>query len=63
MAAVSFEGVTKTYPDGTTAVNGLDLEITDSEFMVLVGPSGRRAAARRRHSAWWLDSKTSHAAS
>src|SRR4051812_16480350 len=40
MAAVSFEGVTKTYPDGTTAVNGLDLEITDGEFMVLVGPSG-----------------------
>ena len=40
MAAVSFDGVTKTYPDGTTAVNGLDLEIVDSEFMVLVGPSG-----------------------
>jgi multiple sugar transport system ATP-binding protein len=40
MAAVSFDGVTKTYPDGTTAVNGLDLAITDSEFMVLVGPSG-----------------------
>jgi multiple sugar transport system ATP-binding protein len=40
MAGVSFEGVTKTYPDGTTAVNGLDLEISDGEFMVLVGPSG-----------------------
>ena len=40
MAAVSFDGVTKTYPDGTTAVNGLDLEIADGEFMVLVGPSG-----------------------
>jgi multiple sugar transport system ATP-binding protein len=40
MAAVSFEGITKTYPDGTTAVNGLDLQITDGEFMVLVGPSG-----------------------
>src|SRR5258706_6265667 len=40
MAAVSFDGVTNTCPDGTTAVNGLDLEITDSEFMVLVGPSG-----------------------
>src|SRR6185312_9521136 len=33
-------GVTKTYPDGTTAVNHLDLEISDGEFMVLVGPSG-----------------------
>src|SRR5258705_1591521 len=40
MAAVTFDGITKTYPDGTTAVNGLDLEITDGEFMVLVGPSG-----------------------
>jgi multiple sugar transport system ATP-binding protein len=40
MAAVSFDGVTKTYPDGTTAVNGLDLAIADREFMVLVGPSG-----------------------
>jgi multiple sugar transport system ATP-binding protein len=40
MAAVTFDGITKTYPDGTTAVNGLDLEIADGEFMVLVGPSG-----------------------
>jgi multiple sugar transport system ATP-binding protein len=40
MAAVSFDGVTKTYPDGTTAVNHLDLDISDGEFMVLVGPSG-----------------------
>jgi multiple sugar transport system ATP-binding protein len=40
MAGVTFEGITKTYPDGTTAVNGLDLEIADGEFMVLVGPSG-----------------------
>jgi multiple sugar transport system ATP-binding protein len=40
VAGVSFEGVTKTYPDGTTAVDGLDLEVGDGEFMVLVGPSG-----------------------
>jgi multiple sugar transport system ATP-binding protein len=40
VAAVSFDGVTKTYADGTTAVHGLDLEIDDGEFMVLVGPSG-----------------------
>jgi multiple sugar transport system ATP-binding protein len=40
VAGVSFDGVTKTYADGTTAVNGLDLEIRDGEFMVLVGPSG-----------------------
>jgi multiple sugar transport system ATP-binding protein len=40
VAGVTFDGVTKTYPDGTTAVNSLDLEIQDGEFMVLVGPSG-----------------------
>src|SRR5213596_825388 len=40
MAAVTFEKVGKTYPDGTTAVQGLDLAIRDGEFMVLVGPSG-----------------------
>ena len=40
MAGVTFDKVTKTYPDGTTAVHQLDLEIKDGEFMVLVGPSG-----------------------
>src|SRR6201996_2415512 len=40
MAAVSFDGVTKTYPDGTVAVHDLNLEIADGEFTVLVGPSG-----------------------
>ena len=40
MAVVRLEGVVKTYDDGTTAVNGLDLDIADGEFMVLVGPSG-----------------------
>src|SRR4051794_27661204 len=40
MSSVGFEGVSKVYGDGTRAVDGLDLEITDGEFMVLVGPSG-----------------------
>ena len=40
VAGVTFESVTKTYPDGTTAVTSLDLDIGDGEFMVLVGPSG-----------------------
>ena len=40
MAAVRLSRVVKTYPDGTTAVNGLDLDVADGEFMVLVGPSG-----------------------
>ncbi|MDQ4030713.1 MAG: sn-glycerol-3-phosphate ABC transporter ATP-binding protein UgpC [Actinomycetota bacterium] len=40
MAGVTFDQVSKIYPDGTRAVSGIDLEIEDGEFMVLVGPSG-----------------------
>jgi multiple sugar transport system ATP-binding protein len=40
VAGVQFEGVSKVYPDGTRAVNDLNLDIKDGEFMVLVGPSG-----------------------
>jgi multiple sugar transport system ATP-binding protein len=40
VAGVAFEGVSKIYPDGTRAVNLLELGIEDGEFMVLVGPSG-----------------------
>jgi multiple sugar transport system ATP-binding protein len=40
VAAVSFDEVSKVYPDGTRAVNRIDLAIEDGEFMVLVGPSG-----------------------
>jgi multiple sugar transport system ATP-binding protein len=40
MAEVVFEGVSKVYRDGTRAVDKLDLEIGDGEFMVFVGPSG-----------------------
>ena len=40
MAGVVFDGITKVYGDGTKAVDGLDLDIKDGEFMVLVGPSG-----------------------
>jgi len=40
VAEVTFDGVSKIYADGTRAVNDIDLEIQDGEFMVLVGPSG-----------------------
>jgi multiple sugar transport system ATP-binding protein len=40
MAAIEFDGVSKVYPDGTRAVDSLDLEIKEKEFMVFVGPSG-----------------------
>jgi multiple sugar transport system ATP-binding protein len=39
MASVTFEHVTKSY-DGTVAVNDLNLDVGDGEFLVLVGPSG-----------------------
>jgi multiple sugar transport system ATP-binding protein len=39
MATVTFDHVTKKYGD-VLAVNDLNLEINDGEFMVLVGPSG-----------------------
>ena len=40
MAEISFDQVTKVYPDGTEAVSAVDLEIEDGALMVLVGPSG-----------------------
>ena len=40
MAEIRLEQLTKIYPDGTKAVDGLDLEIRDGELVVLVGPSG-----------------------
>ena len=40
MARVAFQGVAKVYPGGARAVSGMDLEISDGEFVVLVGPSG-----------------------
>ena len=39
MAQVIFDHVTKRF-DGVTAVNDLNLDIADGEFLVLVGPSG-----------------------
>jgi multiple sugar transport system ATP-binding protein len=41
MASVTFDSATRVYPGGTRpAVDKLDLEIGDGEFLVLVGPSG-----------------------
>jgi osmoprotectant transport system ATP-binding protein len=37
---ITFERVTKRYPDGTVAVDGLDLEVPAGKIVVLVGPSG-----------------------
>ena len=40
MAQVVLDKVTKIYPGGVKAVDGLDLSVADQEFVVLVGPSG-----------------------
>jgi multiple sugar transport system ATP-binding protein len=40
MAPITLTDVSKTFPDGTRAVNEVSLEIEDGEFFVLVGPSG-----------------------
>src|SRR3954451_23640150 len=40
MAEIVLDRVTKSYPNGATAVNDLSLTIADGEFIILVGPSG-----------------------
>jgi multiple sugar transport system ATP-binding protein len=40
MARVEFRDLTKVFPGGTVAVDHVNLEIEDGEFMVFVGPSG-----------------------
>ncbi|MER7929203.1 MULTISPECIES: betaine/proline/choline family ABC transporter ATP-binding protein [unclassified Streptomyces] len=37
---IRFEQVSKRYPDGTTAVDGLSFEVDEGELVTLVGPSG-----------------------
>ncbi|HLT62600.1 MAG TPA: ATP-binding cassette domain-containing protein, partial [Microlunatus sp.] len=37
---IEFESVSKTYPDGTTAVSDLDLVVPSGQITVIVGPSG-----------------------
>src|SRR4051812_9061936 len=40
MADIVLDHVTKRFPDGALAVDSIDLEIADGEFVILVGPSG-----------------------
>ncbi|MGH3959904.1 ABC transporter ATP-binding protein [Mycobacterium sp.] len=40
MAEIVLADVTKSYPDGATAVKELSITIADGEFLILVGPSG-----------------------
>src|SRR5437016_6273968 len=40
MARIEFRELSKVFPGGAVAVDRLDLELEDGEFVVLVGPSG-----------------------
>jgi len=40
VTTVALKDVTKVFPDGTVAVNKINLDVNDGEFMVLLGPSG-----------------------
>jgi multiple sugar transport system ATP-binding protein len=40
MATVTFDHVFKRFPGDVIAVNDLNLQVADGEFLVLVGPSG-----------------------
>ncbi|MEU8146616.1 ATP-binding cassette domain-containing protein [Nonomuraea sp. NPDC048901] len=37
---ISLHGLTKVFPGGVRALDGLDLTIADGEFFALLGPSG-----------------------
>ncbi len=40
MAGVQLKDVEKVYPNGFKAIHGVDVDVADGEFLVLVGPSG-----------------------
>jgi multiple sugar transport system ATP-binding protein len=40
VADIVLDKITKRYPDGALAVDSIDLDIADGEFVILVGPSG-----------------------
>jgi multiple sugar transport system ATP-binding protein len=40
VATIELKKVTKRFPDGTLAVQKMDLKIADGQFVILVGPSG-----------------------
>lgn len=40
MATIKLQNIKKTYDDGTTVIENLNLDIKDKEFIILVGPSG-----------------------
>jgi spermidine/putrescine ABC transporter ATP-binding subunit len=40
MSSITLDGISKRYPGGVLAVDGVSLDVADGEFVTLVGPSG-----------------------
>ena len=40
MATLSFRKVKKTYAGNVPVIHGIDMDVKDGEFIVIVGPSG-----------------------
>ncbi len=40
MATLSFNNVTKVYPGNIAVIHGINMDVLDGEFVVIVGPSG-----------------------
>ncbi|WP_208592210.1 phosphonate ABC transporter ATP-binding protein [Gracilibacillus suaedae] len=40
MTLLQVKGLEKKYPDGTVALKGIDFEVNEGEFIVIIGPSG-----------------------
>ena len=53
MASITLKNIVKTYDNKVTVIPGLDLEIHDKEFIILVGPSGCGKSTTLRMIAGW----------
>ena len=49
LASISIQGLTKTFPNGTKALDGVNLEIGRSEMVALIGASGSGKSTLIRH--------------